>query len=81
MSDEIAQDEDDAEDYDLDALESRTRDRDDDDNATLVGTSRGGPGLAEDSVVFEIGDEDEDDADSPSKKRRGDRPSETGTTR
>jgi hypothetical protein len=80
MSDEIAQDEEDAEDYDLEALESRTvarqGDDDDDDDATLVGR-RGGPdsqSVAEDNVVFEIGDEDEED-DGPvtPKKKRGDR--------
>jgi hypothetical protein len=72
MSDEIAQDEEDAEDYDLEALERRTRDRDDDDDATLVG--RRGPGsVAEDNVVFEIGDEDDDDDEIPGSaiKRRG----------
>lgn len=73
MFDEIAQDEEDAEDYDLEALEHRTRAREDDDDATLVGR-RGPDSLAEDHVVFEIGDEevgsDEDD-DSHRKKRRG----------
>ncbi|KDQ63295.1 hypothetical protein JAAARDRAFT_29313 [Jaapia argillacea MUCL 33604] len=76
MSDEIAQDEEDAEDYDLEAIERRTdaRDRDDDDDATLVG--RRGPGsVAEDGVVFEIGDEDEhegddDDEDEGAAKKR-----------
>ena len=72
MSDELAQDEEDAEDYDLEALEHRTRARgDDDDDATLVGR-RGPDSLAEDQVVFEIGDEDagsDDDAASPTKKR------------
>jgi hypothetical protein len=75
MSDEIAQDEEDAEDYDLDALEHRIRARDDDDDATLVGR-RGPDSVAEDNVVFEIGDEDggsdEDDGMTP-KKRRGER--------
>jgi hypothetical protein len=69
MFDEIAQDEEDAEDYDLEALEHRTRARDDDDDATLVGR-RGPDSLADDHVVFEIGDEDEED-DSPNKNRRG----------
>jgi len=75
MSDEIAQDEEEAEDYDLESLEHRTAARgqgdDDDDAATLVGT-RGGP--QEDAVVFEIGDEDEGsdgEAGGPPKKRRG----------
>jgi len=69
MSDEIAQDENDAEDYDLESLNHRQRLRDDDDEATLVGTRNGGPhALAEDQVVFEIGDEDEDDEDSAKKR-------------
>ena len=69
MFDELAQDEEDAEDYDLEALEHRTAAREDDDDATLVG--RQGPdSLAEDHVVFEIGDEDDDDVDTPSSKRR-----------
>jgi hypothetical protein len=73
MSDEIAQDEEDAEDYDLEAIQSRTRVRDDedddDDAATLVGGRRGNPNsLTEDNVVFEIGDEDDDD--EASKKRK-----------
>ncbi|KAG6914637.1 hypothetical protein DXG01_016198 [Tephrocybe rancida] len=73
MSDEIAQDEEDAEDYDLEALDGRTRARDDDDNATLVADrGPGGPAHAEE-VVFEIGDEEpgsdgEDDINA--KKRR-----------
>lgn len=73
MSDEIAQDEEDAEDYDLEAIQSRTHVReedDDDDAATLVGGRRGNPtSLAQDDVVFEIGDEDEDE-DEGSKKRK-----------
>lgn len=69
MFDELAQDEEDAEDYDLEALEHRTRARDDDDDdATLVGR-RGPDSLAEDHVVFEIGDEDDEDLETPSKKR------------
>lgn len=71
MSDEIAQDENEAEDYDLESLNhrQRLRDDDDDDQATLVGTRNGGPhSMAEDRVVFEIGDEDEDDEDSAKKK-------------
>ncbi|KAG6862135.1 hypothetical protein C0995_004217 [Termitomyces sp. Mi166 len=70
--DEIAQDEEDAEDYDLEALSRRTRARDDDDNATLV-ADRGPGGPAHPEVVFEIGDEEpgsdgEDDVNA--KKRR-----------
>ncbi len=74
MFDEIAQDEEDAEDYDLESLEHRTDARGlhetDDDAATLVGRPVG-----DDAVVFEIGDEDgagSDDEDAP-KKRRGER--------
>ncbi|KIM88622.1 hypothetical protein PILCRDRAFT_2830 [Piloderma croceum F 1598] len=78
MFDEIAQDEEDAEDYDLEALEHRTQARDDDDDATLVGR-RGPDSLAEDHVVFEIGDEDagsDEDDDSHKKRRSG----QKGTT-
>ena len=73
MFDEIAQNEEDAEDYDMEALERRTEARgfrEDDDAATLVSH-----GVGEDAVVFEIGDEDgqgSDDEDAP-KKRRGER--------
>ncbi|KAJ3765918.1 hypothetical protein FB446DRAFT_425212 [Lentinula raphanica] len=58
MSDELAQDEADAEDYDLEYLE-RGRGGRDDDEATLRGDEHGHP-VGEDSVVFEIGDEEED---------------------
>lgn len=78
MSDEIAQDEEDAEDYDLESIQNRSRVRDDDDDddaATLVGGRRGHPTapVGEENVVFEIGDEDEEDEDV--KKRRHERPS------
>jgi hypothetical protein len=73
MFDELAQDEADAEDYDMEALERRPDGPGhpgelDDDDATLVG--RRGPGsIAEDRVVFEIGDEDaQSDDEAPSKK-------------
>ncbi|THH02573.1 hypothetical protein EW026_g325 [Hermanssonia centrifuga] len=75
MFDELAQDEEDAEDYDMEALERRTEamegHQDDDDAATLVGGRR--PGImAEDAVVFEIGDEDaqelSDDEDNTKKR-------------
>ena len=74
MFDEIAQNEEDAEDYDLESLERRTEARGipdgDDDAATLVGRPVG-----EDAVVFEIGDEgqESDDEDAAPKKRRGER--------
>ena len=73
MSDEVAQDEEDAEDYDLEAIQSRTQAREDDDEddaATLVAGRRGhqqNVSLSDDQVVFEIGDEDEDE---DVKKRR-----------
>jgi hypothetical protein len=61
MSDELVQDEADAEDYDLESLEHRGVHQpghdDDDDAATLVGGRRP-TAPADDRVVFEIGDED-----------------------
>ena len=69
MSDELAQEDEDAEDYDLEALESRVHGRDDDD-ATLVG-HRGTDAVSEDAVVFEIGEQDlSDDEGSKSKQSR-----------
>ena len=72
MFDELAQNTEDDEDYDLEALERRTEARgfrEDDDAATLVGR-----GVGEDAVVFEIGDEEgEGDDDDAPKKRRGER--------
>jgi hypothetical protein len=75
MSDEIAQDEEDAEDYDLEALEGRTRALDDDD-VTLV-DRRGPATVSRDDVVFEIGDEEagSDGEDLPTKKRQDERTS------
>ena len=65
----------------MEALERRTGrrgpghpdDEDEDDAATLVGSRRGAGALAEDNVVFEIGDEDAhasdvDDDDDPDKR-------------
>lgn len=77
MSDEIAQDEEDAEDYDLEAIQSRSerRQEDDDDDATLVGGRRGPNGsqrLPDEDVVFEIGDDDEDDEEAGKKNRKPD---------
>ncbi|KAH9944248.1 lung seven transmembrane receptor-domain-containing protein [Epithele typhae] len=71
MFDELAQDEEDAEDYDLESLERRTEARgfhEDDDAATLVGR-----GVGDDAVVFEIGDEDEqgEEDEATPKRRRG----------
>ncbi|KAJ7786519.1 lung seven transmembrane receptor-domain-containing protein [Mycena metata] len=73
MSDEIAQDEEDAEDYDLESMgqHHRIADDDDDDAATLVGVRRGGHEVvADDNVVFEIGDEDDEDDEEMKKRRR-----------
>ncbi|KAJ7040415.1 lung seven transmembrane receptor-domain-containing protein [Mycena alexandri] len=73
MSDEIAQDEEDAEDYDLESMgqHGRIADDDDDDAATLVGVRRGGHEVvADDNVVFEIGDEDDEDDEEVKKRRR-----------
>jgi len=91
MSDELAQDEEDAEDYDLEAIQDRSQlrqDDDDDDAATLVGGRQGhNPhAVGEDQVVFEIGDEDEDDEDAPKKKSSsarlsGERPNGTESER
>ncbi|KAH0838008.1 lung seven transmembrane receptor-domain-containing protein [Lanmaoa asiatica] len=77
MSDEIAQEDEDAEDYDLEALQHRTAARDDDE-ITLVNNRREPEALAEDHVVFEIGDEDagsDDETEGAAKKRRGERKS------
>ncbi len=72
MSDELAQEDEDAEDYDLEALESRNRARDDDDDdATLVDRRGGTSVVGEDAVVFEIGDQDisDDEAAGKTSKR------------
>lgn len=76
MFDELAQNDEDAEDYDLESLERHTDARsmldNDDDAATLVNHR-----MAQDEVVFEIGDGDEDihdlsddDERTNTKKRR-----------
>lgn len=77
MFDELAQNEEDAEDYDMEALERRTEAdhayrHDDDDTATLVG-GRGPGSVNDDAVVFEIGDEDAQelsDEEDPAKRQR-----------
>ncbi|KAI6096879.1 hypothetical protein EV401DRAFT_1086957 [Pisolithus croceorrhizus] len=77
MSDELAQEDEDAEDYDLEALQSRTAAREDDE-ITLVNNRREPEPLAENHVVFEIGDEDagsDDEADVTKKRRGGQRKS------
>ncbi|KAI1781678.1 lung seven transmembrane receptor-domain-containing protein [Ganoderma leucocontextum] len=70
MFDELPQDEADAEDYDPEAVERRGDEpgfKEDDDAVTPVGR-----GVGEVAVVFEIGDEDADDEDAVTpKKRRG----------
>lgn len=73
MSDEIAQEDEDAEDYDLETLQQRTVAREDDE-ITLVNSRREPEALAEDHVVFEIGDEDmgsDDEGETAAKKRHG----------
>ena len=78
LSDELAQDEAEAEDYDLESLEPRGRRHaeDDDDDATLVGRRGDGHETISNDVVFEIGDEDggsEDEDENKTKKRRTER--------
>lgn len=77
MSDEIAQEDEEAEDYDPDSLQLQARAREDDE-ITLVNNRREPEALAEDHVVFEIGDEDagsDDETENVTKKRRGERKS------
>ncbi|KAL0063379.1 hypothetical protein AAF712_009688 [Marasmius tenuissimus] len=75
LSDELPQDEADAEDYDLDTMADHTGARSrDDDEATLVGGQRG-PSANDGNVVFEIGDDDDDDRTPGSGYRRMGRPS------
>lgn len=82
MSEELAQEEPGAEDYDMAALErggargpGHPDEEDDDDAVTLVGSRRGNGRLADDNVVFEIGDEDahgsDDDEHKPPSARGG----------
>jgi hypothetical protein len=78
MSDELAQDEPDAEDYDMANLEQRVGqprgpahpddDDEEDDAATLVGGRRGAS--VRDETVFEIGDEDGDEEEERKRLRR-----------
>lgn len=71
MSDELAQDEADAEDYDMDALERQGHGReDDDDAATLVnhpGRSQNRGAVGDDAVVFEVGEHDLSDDEDETK--------------
>lgn len=78
LSDELAQNEAEAEDYDLEALEGRRGNNaeEEDDDATLVGRRENGREAASNDVVFDIGDEDpgsEDEDENKTKKRRMDR--------
>ncbi|KAG8760678.1 hypothetical protein FRC14_002359 [Serendipita sp. 396] len=62
MSDELAQDEEDAEDYDLDALESRGQPHPlNADGIPEAPRSAGRRRVGEDDTVFEIGEEEDDD--------------------
>jgi len=74
MSDELAQDEEDAEDYDMDALESRGQPH----PLNADGIPQALPGrrsLGEEDVVFEIGEErDSDDEDALRRTPRSGRP-------
>ncbi|KAK1220015.1 hypothetical protein PQX77_017222 [Marasmius sp. AFHP31] len=75
LSDELPQDEADAEDYDLETMADHSGGRSrDDDEATLVGGQRG-PSANDGNVVFEIGDDDDDDRTPGSGYRRMGRPS------
>jgi hypothetical protein len=79
MSDELAQDEPDAEDYDMANLEQRAGrprgpahpddDDEEDDAATLVGGRRGAIARDEE-IVFEIGEDGEDEDEERKRLRR-----------
>jgi len=78
LSDELAQDEAEVEDYDLESFERRGRGHpeDEDDDATLVGRRGDGHETISNDIVFEIGDEDggsEDEDENKTKKRRAER--------
>ncbi|KIY51272.1 hypothetical protein FISHEDRAFT_64294 [Fistulina hepatica ATCC 64428] len=75
----LAQDEEDAEDYDLEALERRPRHTRDDDETTLVGNRNGAGHVVEDHVVFEIGDDDVEDEDGSKRQRQKARASDEHT--
>ena len=75
MSEELAQEDEDAEDYDLEAFQNRTTAREDNE-ITLVNNHREPESLAENQVVFEIGDEDagsDEEADTGKRRRGGER--------
>ncbi len=78
LSDELAQDEAEVEDYDLESFERRGRGHpeDEDDDATLVGRRGDDHETVSNDIVFEIGDEDggsEDEDENRTKKRRMER--------
>lgn len=68
MSDELAQDEEDAEDYDLDTMAPRRVKHVAIGDTHIIGQSR--ESIADDGVVFEIGDEDGADSDDEHDRRR-----------
>jgi hypothetical protein len=72
MSDELAQDEEDAEDYDLDALESRGQPHPLNADGIPEAPRSGRRRVGEDELVFEIGEDDEDEEGhgrTPTSKR------------
>ena len=66
MSDELAQEDEDAEDYDLEALESRSRAGEYGD--AMLGGRRGADVVSDDAIVFEIGDRDTSDEEDGKNK-------------
>lgn len=75
MSDELAQDEEDAEDYDLDALESRGQPHPLNADGIPEAPRSGRRGVGDDETVFEIGEEEDDeDGRGRTPLSRGQRP-------
>lgn len=76
MSDELAQDEEDAEDYDLEALESRGQPHPLNADGIPEAPRNGGRrGVGDDDLVFEIGEEEDDeDGRGRTPLSRGQRP-------
>jgi hypothetical protein len=78
MSDELAQDEEDAEDYDLDALESRGQPHPLNADGIPEAPRSGRRGVGDDDLVFEIGeDEDDEEGRGRTPLSRGQRPKRT----